>query len=183
VLQHACAEPTVSGWPHADRLARPSAGLTGAVCCTPWLRRAKPDSIAAFARWPRWPTASPSRRSPGARVARSTVHRWIARYLAERGPAALAEGRRSGRPRAAAALTTERLRQLLTSDPRQFGYAANTWTVPLLATHLRAQGLAISARTLRRRIRAARFRWKRPRYVYRERAAHVGAKKGGSSDG
>ena len=118
-----------------------------------------------------------------ARRARSTVHRWVERYLAERVPAALAEGRRSGRPRAAAALTTERLRQLLTSDPRQFGYAASTWTVPLLAAHLRAQGLAISARTLRRRIRAARFRWKRPRYVYRERAAHVGAKKGGSSDG
>jgi transposase len=126
------------------------------------------------------PVAAVARR---ARVARSTVHRWIARYLAERVPAALAEGRRSGRPRAAAALTTERLRQLLTSDPRQCGYAANTWTVPLLAAHLRAQGLAISARTLRRRIRAARFRWKRPRYVYRERAAHVGAEKGALSDG
>src|ERR671938_80160 len=79
------------------------------------------------------PVAAVARR---ARVARSTVHRWIARYFAERGPAALAEGRRSGRPRAAATLTTERLRQLLTSDPRQFGYAANTCKVPLLATHL-----------------------------------------------
>jgi transposase len=118
-----------------------------------------------------------------ARVDRSTVHRWIARYLAERAPAALADGDRPGRPRVAAALTDDRLRQLLTSDPRQFGYDANTWTVPLLATHLRAQGLAISARTLRRRIRAARFRWKRPRYVYRARAEHVGAKKGGLSAG
>ena len=61
--------------------------------------------------------------------------------------------------------------------------AATAWTVPLLAGHLRAQGLAISARTLRRRIRAARFRWKRPRYVYSERAAHVGAKKGALSGG
>ena len=114
-----------------------------------------------------------------ARVARSTVHRWIARYLAERTPAALAEGQRSGRPRVALALTDDRLRQLLTSDPRQFGYNATTWTVPLLAAHVRAQGVALSARTLRRRIRAARFRWKRPRYVYSERAEHVGAKKGG----
>ena len=64
-----------------------------------------------------------------------------------------------------------------------FGYDANTWTVPLLATHLRTQGVVISARTLRRRIRAARFRWKRPRYVYSERAEHVGAKKGALSDG
>jgi transposase len=126
------------------------------------------------------PIATVARR---ARVARSTVHRWITRYLEERIPAALAEGRRSGRPPAAAALTESRLRQLLTSDPGRFGYATTTWTVPLLAAHLRAQGLALSARTLRRRIHAARFRWKRPRYVYSARAAHVGAKKGGSFAG
>jgi transposase len=98
-------------------------------------------------------------------------------------PTALAEGARSGRPRAAAALTESRLRQLLTSDPGRFGSAATTWTVPRLAAHLRAQGLALGARTLRRRIHAACFRWKRPRYVYSTRAAHVGAKKGGSFAG
>jgi len=118
-----------------------------------------------------------------ARVGRSTVDRWIERYLAERAPSALADGKRSGRPRMTPALTDAKLRQLLTSDPCQFGYDANTWTVPLLATHLRTQGVVISARTLRRRIRAARFRWKRPRYVYSERAAHVGAKKGELSGG
>ena len=118
-----------------------------------------------------------------ARVERSTVHRWIERYLAERSPLALADAGRSGRPRTAVALTEERLRHLLTSNPRQFGHEANTWTVPLLTTHLRAQGLLVSARTLRRRLRAARFRWKRPRYVYGERAAHAGAKKGGSFGG
>lgn len=97
-------------------------------------------------------------------------------------PSGLADNARPGRPRTAATLTHDKLRQLLTSDPRRLGYRTNTWTVPLLATHLRRQGVAISARTLRRRIRAARFRWKRPRYGYSERAAHVGAKKGGSSD-
>jgi transposase len=117
-----------------------------------------------------------------AHVDRSTVHRWVGRYLAGRMPSGLADHARPGRPRTAATLTNDKLRQLLTSDPRRFGYRTNTWTVPLLATHLRRQGLAISARTLRRRIRAARFRWKRPRYVYSERADHVGAKKGGSSD-
>jgi transposase len=116
-----------------------------------------------------------------ARVARSTVHRWIDRYLAARALSALADGERSGRPRTAATLTDAGLRHLLANDPRQFGYNANIWTVPLLAAHLRARGLAISARTLRRRIRAARFRWKRPRYVYSERTTHVGAQKGGSS--
>src|SRR5690242_2792912 len=118
-----------------------------------------------------------------ARVQRSTVYRWIERYLAERAPSALADGKRSGRPRMTPVLTDSKLRQLLTSEPCQFGYDANTWTVPLLATHLHTQGLVISARTLRRRIHAARFRWKRPRYVYSERAEHIGAKKGASSDG
>jgi transposase len=118
-----------------------------------------------------------------ARVERSTVYRWIERYLAERAPSALADGKRSGRPRTTPALTDSKLRQLLMSDPCRFGHDANTWTVPLLATHLHTQGLVISARTLRRRIHAARFRWKRPRYVYSERAEHVGAKKGASSDG
>jgi transposase len=118
-----------------------------------------------------------------ARVGRSTVYRWIERYLAEQAPSALADERRSGRPHAAPVLTDKKLRQLLTSEPCRFGYDANTWTVPLLATHLRTQGVMISARTLRRRIRAARFRWKWPRYVYSERAAHVGAKKGASSGG
>jgi transposase len=118
-----------------------------------------------------------------ARVARSTLHRWIKRYRAEQGPEALAERQRSGRPRVALALTDDRLHQLLTSDPRQFGYTTTTWTVPLLAAHLRAQGVAISPRTLRRRLRAARFRWKRPRYVDSQRAAHVAAKKGGLCDG
>jgi transposase len=118
-----------------------------------------------------------------ARVERSTVYRWIERYLAERAPSALADGKRSGRPRTTSALTDAKLRQLLTSDPSQFGYDANTWTVPLLTTHRHTQGLVISAHTLRRRIHEARFRWKRPRYVYSERAAHVGAKKGALSDG
>jgi transposase len=118
-----------------------------------------------------------------ARVGRSTVYRWIERYLAERALSALADGRRSGRPRTTPSLTDKKLRQLLTSDPCRFGYNANTWTVPLLTTHLHTQGVVISPRTLRRRIRAARFRWKRPRYVYSGRAEHVGAKKGALSDG
>jgi transposase len=40
-------------------------------------------------------------------------------------------------------------------------------------------GIAISARTLRRRLHAADYRWKRPRYVYAGRAVHLAQKKGG----
>ena len=71
-----------------------------------------------------------------ARVARSTLHRWIRRYLAERTPVALAERQRSGRPRVALALTDDRLHQLLTSDPRQFGLASFWWRAVWLAVRL-----------------------------------------------
>src|ERR1700748_3950000 len=88
-----------------------------------------------------------------ARVERSTVYRWIERYLAERAPSALADGRRSGRPRTAPVLTDKKLRQLLTNDPCRFGYDANAWTVPLLGTHLCTQGGVTGARPRRGRIR------------------------------
>lgn len=115
------------------------------------------------------------------RAPRLSVQRWAARYL-RRGhdPSALADRSRHGRPRLAEAVLTPRyLAALLARDPRTLGYCATTWTVPLLVHHLRAQeGLAISARTLRRRLHESRYRWKRPRYVDRARAAHVGQKKG-----
>src|SRR3712207_2243776 len=83
------------------------------------------------------------------RVDRSSVHRWLAQYLTRRDAAALAD------------------------QPRRCGYQATSWTVPLLARYLAARnGIAISARTLRRRLHEAGYRWKRPRYVYGQRAAH-----------
>src|SRR5689334_8371980 len=167
-----------------DRAIRRSVGRIVDTFCERLRKRTTPDFIAAFGlRLPRSQKASLLPLSPSMRVWRSTVYRWIARYLAERAPSALADGKRSGRPRMTPALTDAKLRQLLTSDPCQFGYDANTWTVPLLATHLHTQGVVISARTLRRRIHDARFRWKRPRYVYSERAEYIGAKKGALSGG
>ena len=40
------------------------------------------------------------------------------------------------------------------------------------------EGIAVSARTLRRRLHEAGYRRKRPRYVYGQRAAHLAQKKG-----
>src|SRR4051794_28956505 len=51
-----------------------------------------------------------------ARVERSTVYRWIERYLAERAPSALADGKRSGRPRMTPALT-HAVQQILARVP------------------------------------------------------------------
>src|SRR3712207_1980282 len=99
------------------------------------------------------------------RVARSSVHRWLRQYGARRDATALADRPRSGRPRQSSRLTPRRLAAVLARDPRRCGYRATSWTVPLLAHYLAAQdGIAISARTLRRRLHEAGYRWKRPRY-------------------
>jgi transposase len=67
----------------------------------------------------------------------------------------------------------------LAKDPRALGYAAANWTVPLLASHLQRRcGLAVNAHTLRRRLRAAGLRWKRPRYVFAPPESNVAQKKG-----
>jgi transposase len=114
------------------------------------------------------------------RATRVSVQRWLARYLCARDPGALADRPRRGRPRVAVGLTPGRVAAVLARDPRTLGYRATTWTVPLLAHHLRErEGFALSDRTVRRRLRERRYRWKRPRHVYHERATHVAQKKGG----
>src|ERR671933_2115269 len=111
-------------------------------------------------------------------VDRSSVHRWLGQYGAVRNAAVLVD-RRSGRPRQGGRLTPRRLAAVLARDPRRCGYRATSWTVPLLAHFLAVQdGIAISARTLRRRLHEAGYRWKRPRHVYAGRAAHLAQKKG-----
>lgn len=114
-----------------------------------------------------------------ARTARTSVERWVARYLATRDTAAFDDHPRVGRPRLAESLTTRRLAAALRRDPRTLGYRATTWTVALLARYC-AEHLdcAISPRTLRRRLREAGYRWKRPRYLYSQRATHLAQKKG-----
>src|SRR5215212_1091946 len=86
-------------------------------------------------------------------VDRSSVHRWLRQYSAGRDATALADRPRSGRPRQSSRLTPRRLAAVLARDPRHCGYQATSWTVPLLAHYLAMrEGIAISARTLRRRL-------------------------------
>src|SRR5215208_1987949 len=112
-------------------------------------------------------------------VDRSSVHRWLGQYGAGRDATALADRPRSGRPRQSSRLAPRRLAAVLARDPRRCGYLATSWTVPLLTHYLASQeGIAISARTLRRRLHEAGYRWKRPRHVYAGRATHLAQKKG-----
>lgn len=112
----------------------------------------------------------------------TTVRRWVARYLAHRDASGLADRPRPGRRRAAPELTRDVVAAALALDPRALGHRATTWTVPLLASYLAEHaGIGVSVRTLRRRLHALGYRWKRPRYAYSGRATHLGQKKGLSS--
>ena len=121
------------------------------------------------------PVAEAARQS---RVDRTTVHRWVATYLATRDPGRLADGERPGRP-PSGDISARRLAAILRRDPRTLGYRATTWTVDLLAAYC-AEYLdrPITPRTLRRRLHQHGYRWKRPRYTYSERAGHLAQKKG-----
>jgi transposase len=109
------------------------------------------------------------------------VYAWVWAYLQKHDPGDLRDAPRSGRPRAAPALTNQRIAQEVRRDPMRLGYHATGWTVALLAEHLqRRYEVAISPRTLRRRLRDLDLRWKRPRYVYATKDPNRAQKKGGS---
>jgi len=116
-----------------------------------------------------------------ARADRTTVARWVDQYLRAHDAAALADAPRGGRPRLRG-LTDRRLERVVAADPRALGYQTATWTAPLLAAHCAERfRCAVSARTVRRRLHALGYRWKRPRYTYAHRAPHLPQKKGLSS--
>src|SRR3954469_1716783 len=91
-------------------------------------------------------------------VDRSSVHRWLGPYGERRDAPELADRPRSGRPRQSSWLTPRRLAAVLARAPRRCGFLATSWTVPLLVHYLATQeGIAISARTLRRRLHEAGY--------------------------
>lgn len=113
------------------------------------------------------------------RADRGAVHRWVNWYLRRRDPSDLADDPRSGRPSKAAVISEEVIAAALERDPRDEGFMATTWTVPLLATYLsRVTGQKVTERTLRRRMRQLRYRWKRPRYAYTGQETNLPQKKG-----
>jgi len=117
-------------------------------------------------------------------LSRQSVYNALRRYRRRRRPADLADRPRPGRPRAARAVGGRQILAALRVDPRDAGFNATAWTVPLLARHLSSRHrTAITPRTLRRRMHAAGLRWKRPRYVYHLRDPHAAQKKGPSSAG
>src|SRR3954454_11495530 len=83
-------------------------------------------------------------------VARRTVHYWLSGYDHGRDPGALADLPRPGRPSAWTEDARALIRALLAGSPQRHGYAAVSWTVPLLQEQLRhGTGIDFSADTVR----------------------------------
>ena len=112
-------------------------------------------------------------------MARFTVYEQVRRYVRRRRVEDLADAPRSGRPSAAVAISDARIVREFKKDPMDLGYKATTWTVPLLAEHLRRRyHCPITRRTLRRRMKALGLVWKRPRHLYQDPDPPVAQKKG-----
>ena len=99
-------------------------------------------------------------------VSRQSVYNWMRSFQNSERLDALQDRSRQGRP----PLSDERLRDQLDTwlaqSPEEHGYFAGTWTIPLLAEHLRhTSGRELSASTLRRQLHALGYSWKRSRYV------------------
>ena len=117
-------------------------------------------------------------------LSRQSVYNALARYHRRRSPGDLADAPRSGRPRVAGAVTARAILAALRLDPAATGFNATTWTVALLARYLSSRlRVAVTPRTLRRRMHESGLRWKRPRYVYHLRDPHAPQRKGASSGG
>jgi transposase len=109
-----------------------------------------------------------------------SIYAWVRVYVQTRRPDHVGDAPRPGRPRVAETVTEARLVREFRRDPMRLGYNATGWTVALLADRLqRKYGVAISPRTLRRRLRDLDLRWKRPRYVYATKDPNRAQKKGG----
>jgi len=99
------------------------------------------------------------------RLTPRAVYHWLAAYTADPQPTTLADAHRSGRPTRLADADCELLRELLAGNPRDVGYAATAWTVPLLQQHLLQEtDQHFSEDTIRRELRRLQYSWKRPRY-------------------
>lgn len=112
-------------------------------------------------------------------LSRQSVYNVARRYRRRHRVQDLADRPRPGRPRAARVIGRRSILAALRVDPRSVGFNATTWTVGLMARYLSARlRVRITPRTLRRRMRQAGLRWKRPRYVYHLRDPHAPQKKG-----
>jgi len=101
-------------------------------------------------------------------VARTTLHRWLARYD-KNGATGLQRRPVSGRPRKLCGVTAKRLKRIVLAPATKFGFETDLWTVGRLHAVLvdRLQ-VEVSEDTVWRRVRAAGLTWQTPERQYFE---------------
>ena len=99
-------------------------------------------------------------------VHRSRLYQWWQAYCSRHDPAALGEGLRCGRPCLWTPECSRWLERLLNDSPRQWGWLAVAWTVPLLQAAIEDRlGRRFAQGTLRQALHDLGYVWIRPRYV------------------
>lgn len=107
------------------------------------------------------------------RVSRQAVYDWIDAFRSHGHPdphllsgSSINASMMMGRPSCFTQELEDLLDALLDYSPRDLGYWAMRWTVPLLLEHLKAvEGVDLSDSTLRRQLKRMKYDWKRSRYT------------------
>lgn len=98
-------------------------------------------------------------------VSRATVHNWMKAFASTHSIASLYDHKRMGRPSVWTPDLDGHFTYAMNSDPEDFCYMAVDWTLELLCKHLeRVTGVTLSQATVRRRLHADGYVWRRPRY-------------------
>lgn len=99
---------------------------------------------------------------------RSTVHRWLERFVAN-GEKGLERSPVPGRPRKIASLDSDSLTEMVLAPATEFGYETDFWTTRRLIQVIGSQfGVAVSKRTVLRRLHEAGLSYQKPEREYFE---------------
>jgi transposase len=106
-------------------------------------------------------------------VTRKAVYAWIDAFRSHGHPdphsssgSSINASAMIGRPSRFTQELEDLLESLLDYSPRDLGYQAMRWTVPLLVEHLKSvEGTDLSDSTLRRQLKKMKYDWKRARYT------------------
>jgi len=94
-----------------------------------------------------------------------TVYKWLDRFEAD-GTAGLYDEDRSGHPPKMDTEAIQVLNKAVEQSPTEFDYNFTTWTLPLLASHLKQEiGLGVSIETVRQALDDLGYCWGRARWA------------------
>jgi transposase len=100
---------------------------------------------------------------------RSTIHRWITRYVAAGGAEGLIRKPVSGRPRKIEAIDQKALTEIVLAPATKYGCETDFWTIRRLIQVIESQcGVTVSKQTVMRRLHEANLTYQKPEREYFE---------------